>query len=115
MGILAAEAFEVRSTHHRTQGKSPGQLVFGRDMILTINHVADWSYIYQRKQAKINKYVIGENTTRIDNDYRVGDKALIRNLSQHINAKPCSKARMKNFKCGQTEPPPYIWERLQRG
>ena len=49
MGILAAAAFSVRSTYHMTKGKILGQLVFGRDMILPINHILDWIYIRQRK------------------------------------------------------------------
>ena len=43
-------------------------------MIPPINYVADWRYIRQRKQTKINKYADRENTTRIDHNYRVGDK-----------------------------------------
>ena len=39
MGILAASYFAVQSTYHRTKQKSPGELVFGRDMILQINHI----------------------------------------------------------------------------
>ena len=34
-GILSATTFAVRSTYHMTLQKTPGQLVFGRDMILT--------------------------------------------------------------------------------
>ena len=45
-------------------------------MILPINHAADWRYIYKRKQTKINKDVDCENTTRIDHNYRVGDKVM---------------------------------------
>ena len=45
LGILAAEAFAVRSTYHTTKGKIPGHIVFGRDMILPINHVAVNIYI----------------------------------------------------------------------
>ena len=41
MGILAGAAFAVQYTYHRTKDKISGQLVFGRDMILSINHVAD--------------------------------------------------------------------------
>ena len=41
MGILAASTFAVRSKYHRNQGKIPGQLLFGRDMILPINNTAD--------------------------------------------------------------------------
>ena len=48
-------------------------------MILPINHVADWRYICQLKQKQINKDVIGENTTKIDHDYRVVDKVTTNN------------------------------------
>ena len=51
MGILAIAAFVVRSTYHRTKHKSPGQLFFGRDMILPIEHIGNWRYIRQRKQS----------------------------------------------------------------
>ena len=76
MEILAAAAFVVRSTYHTAKGKSPGQLFFGRDMILPINHVVDWRYIRQRKQMQIDNDIIQENNNRIDQDYRVGDKVI---------------------------------------
>ena len=76
MGILAAAALAVRPTYHTTKGKSPGWIVFGRDMIPPINHVTDWIYMCQRKQAEIDTDVIRENTTRIDHYYRVGDKVM---------------------------------------
>ena len=76
MGILEAASFVERSTYHRTKEKTPGQLVFGRYMILTINHVADWRYTSQRKQTQINKDAAHENNTRTDHDYRVGDKVM---------------------------------------
>ena len=76
MGILAAAAFKVRSTYHRTKVKSLDQMVFGRYMILPINNLADWRYIRQRKQMQINKDIDRENTTRIDYDYRVEDKVM---------------------------------------
>ena len=58
MGILAAEAFAVQSTRNRTKNKIPGKIVFCRDMILPINHVADWRYIHHYKQTQIDKDVI---------------------------------------------------------
>ena len=39
--ILAAEVFSVRYTFHTTNKKSPGQLLFGLDVIATIDHVAN--------------------------------------------------------------------------
>ena len=63
--------------------KSPSHLVFGREMILPIKRVEDWRYIRQRKQMKIYKDSICENTTRIDNDYRVGDKVMTITKSEY--------------------------------
>ena len=60
-GILSATAFAVRSTYHTTLQKSPGQLVFGRDMILNIQHKANWELIRERKQQLINKNNKKEN------------------------------------------------------
>ena len=74
MGILVAAAFAVQSTYHRAKGKILGQLVFGRDIILPNNHIADWGYICQNKQTQINKDVARENTTIIRYNYRIGDK-----------------------------------------
>ena len=53
-GIIAATMFAVRSTYHTTLQASPMQLVFGRDAILNIKHVADWEHIRKRKQLRIN-------------------------------------------------------------
>ena len=78
-GILAAVAFAVRSTYHTTLKATPGQLVFGRDMILNIKHVADWEAIKQRKQKLINQNNKRENNKRIQHKYRVGDKVLMTN------------------------------------
>ena len=84
MAILAAAAFAVQSTYHRTKEKSPGQLVFGRDMILPINCVADWRYIRQQKKSQIDKDITCENTTITDNDYRVVDEVMKKTKSVYI-------------------------------
>ena len=83
MRILAAAAVAVRYVYHRTKGKISVQLVFGREMILPTNHIADRRYISQRKQTQINKYLDRENTTRIDYDYRAGDKVLTKMRSAY--------------------------------
>ena len=44
-GLVSAVGFAVRSTYHTTLQATPGQLVFGRDMILPIQYVADWQHI----------------------------------------------------------------------
>ena len=54
-GILSATSFAIRSTYHTTLHKTPGQLVFGRDMIFPILHTANWEYNTQQKQKLIKK------------------------------------------------------------
>ena len=76
-GILAAVAFAIRATYHTTRQASPGQLVFGRDMIWNVKHIANWQLIRDRKQAQINKDNIRENRTRIPHEYKVGDQVLM--------------------------------------
>ena len=53
--ILAAEEISIWSTINSLKFYSPGQLLFGRDMVLPIKHKVDWSLIRQRKQTQINK------------------------------------------------------------
>jgi hypothetical protein len=52
-GILAAIAFALRSTYHTTLHAMPGQLIFGRDMVLNVQHSTDWTAIKARKQQII--------------------------------------------------------------
>jgi hypothetical protein len=44
IGILAATAIHA-ICYHTTLQKSPGQLVFGRDMIFNVQHTANWESI----------------------------------------------------------------------
>jgi transposase InsO family protein len=77
-GILAATMFAVRATYHTTLQASPMQLVFGRDAILNVKHIANWEHIRERKQTRINDNNKRENLSRRDHHYSLGDKILIR-------------------------------------
>ena len=77
IGWVSTICFAIRSTYHTTLKATPGQLVFGRDMIFHIEHVANWQQIRERKQELINKNNDRENATREEYDYAVGDKVLI--------------------------------------
>ena len=57
--------------------KNPGQLVFGRDMIFNIQHVANWENIGQNKQSLINKNNKAENAKRVAHLYKKGDLVLL--------------------------------------
>jgi len=89
-GILAATAFAVRSTYHTTLQKTPGQLVFGRDMIFNLKHTANWEYIRLRKQKIINKNNDRENTKRVPHLYKEGDKVMLRTGTENKYERPYS-------------------------
>ena len=76
-GILAATAYAVRSTYHTTLQATPGQLVFGRDMIFNIKHIANWKSIKERKQKLIDYNNERENKKRIKHKYNIDDKVLL--------------------------------------
>ena len=76
-GILAALLFATCSTNNRLKGYSPGQLIFGCDMILAIKHMVDWGLIHQHNQMQINIDNTLENKYRVNHDYKVGDKFML--------------------------------------
>ena len=82
-GILSASSLEIISTINRQNSYSPGQLVFGRDMILLVKHKVYWELIRQRNQTQINKDNIHKNSQRVDHDNKVGDKVMLNNITAY--------------------------------
>jgi hypothetical protein len=76
-GILSATAFAVRSTFHTSLQSTPGQLVFGSDMIFIIQHIVNWEFIKKTKQKIRNLNNKKENAKRIQHVYQVGDNVLL--------------------------------------
>lgn len=89
-GILSATAFAVHSTYHTTLKQSPGQIVFGRDMIFNIEHIANWEYIRASKQKIINKNNKIENSRRIPHAYSIGDRVMLKKGSENKYEQPYS-------------------------
>lgn len=81
-GILSAIAFATRATIHTTLRATPMQLVFGRDAIFNVKHLANWRYIQERKQALINDNNRKENSKRTPHLYRVGDQVVIKDAQR---------------------------------
>ena len=75
--ILASVAYAVRCSYHSTLQATPGQLVFGRDMLLDIDFQPNWAKMWQRKQNIINYNNKRENSRRVSHDYEVGQYAYI--------------------------------------
>ena len=77
--FLSSCAWAIRSTYHTVLESTPGQLVFGRDMLLPIQFKADWARIRQNKQKQINAWNERENAQRLTHEYKLGDKVLVEN------------------------------------
>jgi hypothetical protein len=75
--LLQACAFGISSTFHTTLQASPGQLVFGRDMIHDVRFQANWDRIKNNKQKNIASSSKRENLNRIKHNYNVGDRILL--------------------------------------
>ena len=74
-GILAATAYAVWSTYHTTLQATPGQLVFGHDMIFNIKHQANWKAIKEREQNLINYNNQRKNAKRMRHEYQIMRKS----------------------------------------
>jgi hypothetical protein len=82
--LLSSAAYAIRSTFHTTLKATPGQLVFGRDMVLPITFMADWGAIEQQRQKEMGRKNRRENASRISHDYKVGDKILLKKPGKHL-------------------------------
>ena len=58
---------------------SPGAAIFGQDMLFDIPFIADWKKIGEHRQKLTDLNTARENKGRIDYDYQVGQKVLVRN------------------------------------
>ena len=74
---LSSIIYAVRCSYHSTLGATPGQLVFGRDMLLDISFDHDYQQAWAKKQRQIIKDNQRENSKRVPHDYVVGEKAYV--------------------------------------
>jgi hypothetical protein len=77
--FLADAAWAICSTHHTVLKVSPGAAIFGRDMLFDIPFIADWKKIGEHRQRLTDLNTARENEGRIDYDYNIGQKILVRN------------------------------------
>jgi hypothetical protein len=77
--FLADAAWAICSTHHTVLKASPGAGIFGRDMLFDIPFIADLKTIGEHRQRLTDHDTDQENEGRIDYDYKVGQKILVRN------------------------------------
>jgi hypothetical protein len=76
--FLTDAAWAIRSTYHTVLKSSPGAAIFGRDMLFDIPYLADWNAIGRRRQNLVDHNAALENAKRVDYDYVVGQKVILR-------------------------------------
>jgi hypothetical protein len=79
--FLSDAAWAIHSTHHTVSKASTGAAIFGQDMLFDIPLIADWKKIGEHRQKLTDLNTARENKSRIDYDYKVGQKILVRNDS----------------------------------
>jgi hypothetical protein len=84
--FLSDAAWAICSTHHTVLKASPGAAIFGQDMLFDIPLIADWKKIGEHRQQLTDLNTAHENKGRIDYDYKVGQKLLVRNKGILRNA-----------------------------
>jgi hypothetical protein len=77
--FLDNAAWAICSTYHMVLKASPGAAIFGQDMLFNIPFVADWHNIGEQWLLLINCGNQRKKATRIDYNYKVGDKVLVIN------------------------------------
>ena len=75
---LQAVSSDIRSTINSTTNHTPGQLAFGRDMIMQAKLLVDWEKNMRNKETVTNRGLVRENKKGIDYDYHVGDYVMIK-------------------------------------
>jgi hypothetical protein len=51
--FLSSAAYAIHIKCHTTLKSTPGQLVFGKDMVLPIQCMADWGAVEQQRQKEM--------------------------------------------------------------
>eukprot|EP00957_Ditylum_brightwellii_P168308 12812184-Ditylum_brightwellii.AAC.1 len=77
--ILSAVMFALWSTIHTTHKATPMQLVFGRDSMLNVTHLANWHFIQECRQKLIKKSNKQDNVKQRPYGYHVNDEVMIKN------------------------------------
>jgi hypothetical protein len=76
--FLSDAAWAVSSTYHTVLQASPVAAIFGKNMPFDMPFIADWQKIGEHRQQLTDLNNACESEGRIDYDYKVGQKVLLR-------------------------------------
>ena len=75
--IFQAVAWGLRTAYHSTLDATPGQVAFGRDMVLNTSYLANWHHIRERRRKQVLYNNARENCSRIKYDYAPGQQVYV--------------------------------------
>jgi hypothetical protein len=85
--VFSSDAeWAICSTYHTVLKASPGAAIFGQDMLFDIPFIAEWQKIREHRQQLTDLNNACKNKGRIDYDYKVGQKVLLRKEGILCNA-----------------------------
>eukprot|EP00957_Ditylum_brightwellii_P021043 1585572-Ditylum_brightwellii.AAC.1 len=76
--ILSSVMLALQSMIHMTHKATPMQLVFGRDTMFNVMHLANWYFIQEHRQKIIKKNNKQENAKQRPHEYHINDKVMIK-------------------------------------
>ncbi len=95
--FLSDAAWAVCSTYHTVLKASLGAAIFGRDMLFDIPFIADWQKIGEHRQQLKDLNNTHENKGRIDYDYKVGQKVMLRKEGKKVSSTKLSPDGIRNL------------------
>ena len=92
--LFARSDWALRSTVRQATRHSPGQLAFGRDMIMQLHLNIAWNDILHRKYQAMLKANANENKGRVPHRCKVGDKVFaLHDKTSHMRPRKLSDPR----------------------
>jgi len=87
--IISKCAWTLRASVHSLMEASPGQLIFGRDMLFDVSFIANWQILKDRRREAALDNAMRENKSRVYHEYKSGDQVLLSRdkLQRKMNAK----------------------------
>ena len=74
---LESIALAIRASYHRTIMYTPGQAVFGRDMLFNLVSVVDWRVATAGKQRQLDTDNVRGNAKRVIHDYAICNQVYV--------------------------------------
>ena len=74
---LESIAWEIRASYHCTIMDTPGQSVFGIDILFYLTSVIDWRVSTSAKQLQVDIDNARENAKQVMHDYTIGNQIYV--------------------------------------